>query len=428
MRMRNSVAPSWFTNPYFIALVLFLISFALRSAFLVYHSNPVAPYPIGDEGGYDAAAALFAEDRWLEETDGRAPMTSLLLSIGYRIFGFAPGFGRWVMVFIASLVSPALYASMRLLVPGNSIAPLLGGGFWCFYPPAIFIGSLIQSENPAPLFVLISVTTLVLAFRKESLGWMLFGGVTLAALALTRPQYLFLPFFLCIVHLAVSRWLDQKFRASFWAIGLLGFFLGLAPWASLNYVKNGKFMVVNSRGGLEVACSNSNLDHDMVRRGFYWGDPKIRAHLDSLPAEDRNRAGIRMAWDSITESPFLAARAVAYRARNFWTFRPSPVEHNMTRNDWLMLAPWAAMMGGLLLSFRYRSAAVDWLLFSVILFAFLMTLPFYSFPRIRFPVDALLVVRAAVAWSELALSRLDKLSPESRWRRWAQALGTPAGV
>lgn len=382
-------------------LAFFALSFALRAAFLVLVTNRNVPFPTGDEGGYDGFARRLLEEGVLAASDGRAPGVTLFLWLGYAVFGYSVGFGRWVCVALTSLGAPAVYALLRQVYRKSDVPALIAGLFWCVYPASIFWGTFIMSENPAPILAALAVLFCLRAMDNDSILMPTLSGLLFALFALTRPQYLYLPVFLMGILVVCRKVLTQRLRTRSAVILVAAYILGQVPWLMRNYAVYDRFMLSSPRGGKEIACSNCNLGDAMIQIGLYNEDPAILQHLGKFDAAKRNAEGVRLALASIREHPFLFANAVFHRALNFWSFRPNPAKPRYSRNDLILLPIWLVAGVLFLLSFRYRSMREDWVLLGVVAYAFLMALPFYSFYRFRFPVEPLILARAIPTGWEL---------------------------
>ena len=94
------------------------------------------------------------------------------------------------------------------------------------------------------------------------------------------------------------------------------------------------------------------------------------------------------------------ALVIGNRIKNFWSWRPDPYDERWTINDSIMLVFWVPVLIGLWISpFVVRLRGV-WPVFAVAGYSFLVVLPFWSTPRFRFPIDALLAILAV--WSYLS--------------------------
>ena len=112
---------------------------------------------------------------------------------------------------------------------------------------------------------------------------------------------------------------------------------------------------------------------------------------------------IKKITDHFKNRPSDYARVIGKRIKNFWSWRPDPYDEKWTRNDSIMFLFWIPVLVGLLGSVALVRWRQVWPVFAVVGYSFFIVLPFWSTPRFRFPVDALLVTIAV--WSYLKFSK-----------------------
>jgi hypothetical protein len=178
--------------------------------------------------------------------------------------------------------------------------------------------------------------------------------------------------------------------------------VALAPWTARNLQIHGVLMPVTSYGGIMFSSSNATLGHPVVQAGGYYHAPGIRGYLQSLPEAAWGSEGLRLGLERIRDHPGLFLEAVIHRGLNFWTPRPDPYDPQWTSNDLVMSLVWIPTLLLSAFSIVRIPWQIDWPLLALIVYTFLVTLPFWGTPRFRFPVDALILVRA-VAGAEALL-------------------------
>jgi len=165
----------------------------------------------------------------------------------------------------------------------------------------------------------------------------------------------------------------------------------------------------NTRGGWTLLISNGNLDAPMVKKGGYSRDEEYNlSELDPRPNKlvidnIRREMAVKRITDHLNNRLGDYALVIANRIKNFWSWRPDPYDEGWTRNDSVMFIFWAPVLLGLVASLFFVRWAQVWPVFAVTGYSFLVVLPFWSTPRFRFPIDALLVVIAV--WSYLNFSK-----------------------
>ena len=387
---------------------LFLVSFLTRALFGLYGIEIDRPFT-GDEGGFHWRAVKIL-DGSLGQRAQRAPLTSVAIAPAYSIFGASPEVGRWMMILISSLGAPLVF-SLGSRVSGHTFVGLVSGIYWAVYPPSIFYTTLVYTENLSAVLILSSLTCYFWAARSKKIIPALLTGLVWGCLALNRATFLLLPFFLMFITIVFGRSLTLNSRLTIrqWFATIVLFCLTLSPWVIHTYSLYETFMPHNTRGGWTLLISNGNLDAPMVKKGGYSREEEYEfSELDPRPSSLeldglRRTMAIERIVDHVKHRPEDFALVIGNRIMNFWSWRPDPYEGRWTRNDSIMFLFWTPVLVGLLMSLAVVRWRHVWLVYSVTGYSFLVVLPFWSTPRFRFPVDALLVVVAV--WSYFNFSR-----------------------
>jgi len=232
-------------------------------------------------------------------------------------------------------------------------------------------------------------------------------GLVWGCLALNRATYLLLPFFLLSFSIVFGRFLplSTRFTSRQWISAIALFCLTLTPWVIHTYSLYGTFMPHNTRGGSVLLVSNGNLDSPMVKKGGYskeeeYNLSKFNPELNKYQVDTLKREmAVQKITDHLMNRPGEYALVIGRRIKNFWSWRPDPYDEGWTRNDSVMFIFWVPVLLGLVASLFFVRWAQVWPVFAVTGYSFLVVLPFWSTPRFRFPVDALLVIIAV--WSYL---------------------------
>ena len=387
---------------------LFLLSFIARALFGVYGIEIDRPFT-GDEGGFHWRAVKILEGS-LGQRAHRAPLTAVAIVPAYSIFGATAEVGRWMMILISSLGAPLVFA-LGSKISGSKIVGLISGIYWAVYPPSIFYTSLIYTENLSAVLILLSLICYFWAARTEKIMPAFLTGLVWGCLALNRATYLLLPFFLLSFSIVFGRFLplSTRFTSRQWISAIALFCLTLTPWVIHTYSLYGTFMPHNTRGGWTLLISNGNLDAPMVKKGGYSRDEEYNlSELDPRPNKlvidnIRREMAVKRITDHLNNRLGDYALVIANRIKNFWSWRPDPYDEGWTRNDSVMFIFWAPVLLGLVASLFFVRWAQVWPVFAVTGYSFLVVLPFWSTPRFRFPIDALLVIIAV--WSYLNFSK-----------------------
>jgi hypothetical protein len=178
-------------------------------------------------------------------------------------------------------------------------------------------------------------------------------------------------------------------------VGLL-----IAPWTMRNYAVFDTFLPLNSNAGYAFfASSNPNLGTD-------WNNDRvvvpIPAELSGLNEAELDRALTRLAIGQVLASPERYVLLTLNKSLEFFKFWPSPDSGSISNlNRMLSFGLYLPfMLWGL-----WRSLGRRWRFLPLYLFVVVHTglhLLTWPSPRYRLPVDAVLMVMAAMAVLELA--------------------------
>ena len=394
-------------NPDFTAKMwigLFIASFLIRALFGIYGLDIDRPFA-GDEGGFHWRAVKILEGS-IGQRAHRAPLTAVAIVPAYSIFGATVEVGRWMMILISSLGAPLVF-SLGSKISGNQMVGSISGIYWAVYPPSIIYTAFVYTETLSAVLILSSVICYLWAARTEKIMPAFLTGLVWGCLALNRATFLLLPFFLMFSAIVFGRFLplSTRFTSRQWISAIALFCLTLTPWVIHTYSLYGTFMPHNTRGGFILLVSNGNLDSPMVKKGAYskeeeYNLSKFNPELNKYQVDTLKREmAVQKITDHLMNRPGEYALVIGRRIKNFWSWRPDPYDEGWTRNDSVMFIFWAPVLLGLVASLFFVRWAQVWPVFAVTGYSFLVVLPFWSTPRFRFPVDALLVIIAV--WSYL---------------------------
>jgi len=249
-------------------------------------------------------------------------------------------------------------------------------------------------ENMAALLSVVSLGAFLGTATKHALWLAMLTGFLWGLSTLNRPVHLLLPFALLSAQLILYRCLTCRWPWNCWLVGLMMVIITMTPWTIRNYHVHGSFMPTTSGMGWMMLMCNATLSHPNVQAGGYYKNPELVQRLEGHSEVERDQMGRQLAIEEIRRSWRVLPRAVISRALNFWTCRPDPFDSSWTRSDWIMLFIWVPVLILFVASFFTWSWSNDWPALVMILYAFIFTLPFWGTPRFRFPVDALIIMRA----------------------------------
>jgi len=212
------------------------------------------------------------------------------------------------------------------------------------------------------------------------------------------------------------------------ALLCLGFAVTLAPWVARNYeVTGGAFVPFTSMDGIVIAGSYNDLVYQQPFFQGQWANPVLvpaylqaagpdpnncDPHCEIARSQQMKQLGVHWALSHPTELPFL----VVYRMEALWTPASPLIEDGMSIwPAFATLYPLAVILlglGGMALLLARRR----WQALIPVLFAATVTLGaavFYGSPRMRAPMEPLLVACAAVALVWLFDRAYDRLTGSS---------------
>lgn len=272
-----------------------------------------------------------------EPTAFRPPGTSLTLLPAYLAFGRSWTAGRiWF-----ALLSTATVWIVALLgrAAFDERAGLLGAAWLAVYPGHFYYSMHFLSETPFSLWLALAALGVVLAAKRDSLGFALLAGASLALAALTRPQGL-----LCApIAWCAAPVIARGFRNIAWKrliLGSAGFALVLAPWIVRNHLVLGRASM-SSVGG----CT-------------FWG-----AHNERMTAHPEF-AG---AWIPVTELVDAEHPMVGDEFEiddQCWSYGKAWVAENKDAMPWLLwrkLVRSVSPFGGVPSPLAYWAFALTWI-------------------------------------------------------------------
>ena len=381
------------SNFYFL-FGLFFISIFVRLAFFYFFrgNNFVLT---GDEPAYYGyVESLFSGEGWSFEGTyaSRPPLTPLFIIPLCFILGLKPISGIFTIIILSSLVPPVLYSLTRKLYPGKLFLAQAMGILWVFYPLAIYYSSFILTETLTSLLVLLSVLFFIIAHEKQSVIWSLLTGVIWGLCALNRSSYLYFPFFLLIAYIILNRFTHIQIRWNKlqWLAGIFALILTISPWVYRNYTIFHLIIPTETRLGYGLFLCNHDLTNEKIQKGNCDRDIE---KIEAVKKMGENEIEIdkimkSMVLDEIKNNWRLLPGIVFNRAKNFWLW-----------GQFILYGVfWIPVLLLFVLSFWKIHIRDDWFVLAIIFYSFLTVLPFWGVPRFRFPVEALIILRAFVTF------------------------------
>lgn len=359
--------------------------------------------PVSDALDYHLMAIQLLETGTITHL-GRPPLFPALLAGVYGLFGPDPLAGRLFLSVIDTMTCGVIFLIGREMF-GNRV------GLWAAWASTGYImlfqwtGSLL-TEVPFTFFLCLFIWLAQRGLRTHSRVDFLVAGLFLGLATLTRPTTLmFLPFIPVWAWLAFpGRW-RLVLVPSALIVGIA--VLTLAPWTIRNYAATTHFIPVTVMGGQVMLGANNPRVLDEFAGGWI---PPLRSGLitqaDTVGRSPVERDALyqRKAMAFITANPLYFARLCVYKFKLFWHLNRASDPASL---QYLLVAAFAAV-GTVLNRRRWREIG---LLYFLPFFFTLSALIFWGDDRIRSPLEPVLLIFAATAWTWTA----DAV--KSRWAR-----------
>lgn len=393
-----------------LLIAILLAAVLIRMVVAVFMGDRVELLPgIHDQVSYDALARSLLAGRgysftapWYPFTPANTPTAHwsfiypLYLAGTYAVTGDHPLAARLVQGAVGgALICFLVYRIGRRVV--NESAGLIGAGLAAVYGYFIYYDVALMTETFFIVLVLLSLFLALELSERTTLPRWLGLGLALGLAALLRQTILlFVP-----VLLGWLLWEQRRARIRGWhfAIPVGVILLLIAPWTLRNYRVYQEFLLLNSNAGYALYASNNpGLETD-------WRNDRVVA---PVPAEftGRNEAQLDRALtqrgiEFILADPVRYLRLTLDKTLEYFRFWPSsassPISNLNRVLSFGLYLPF--MLSGLCLSFpRWRSFIPLYLFMVVHTGIHLLSWPS---PRYRLPVDAVLMIFAGVALSEL---------------------------
>lgn len=389
-------------------LILGVLALALRLAYFQLVIGGSSPLQ-GDEGVYHGIAVSYLNGQgWRDPVSGhqseRSPLLSAWLVVLYGAAGVNLSLARYTMLIGSALMVVALYAVVKLATRGREDVAVSAALLLAVYPPAWHWSWQVMTETPTALLALLGVAAFYLGARRGSPAWAAATGCLWGGLALCRLNYLPLLPAMWLGQQLLTRLtpLDVRWTGRQWGLSALVWLATLAPWVAHNYAAQGRFVPATTQLGQMMMICNGTLDHPFVQDGLYYKNPELTARMAQAESELAwNAMGMAIGSAEIRANWRLLPHAVLMRALNFWVQRPQAMDPGWSPSDLIMLVIWLPLLGLSIYSYRLWSWRHDWLAALIVLCVFGTILPFWGGPRFRFPVDALIIGRAAIPLASL---------------------------
>lgn len=412
-------------NDHWLLLIL-LISIVVRVGVALYLGDVVdAPPLLTDQRSYHALGVRLLEGHgfsfdqpWYPFTPANMPtahwsfLYSLFVAAIYAVFGAHPLAVRLWQAVLGGLLLPWMVFRLarRVVPPSPDLAtvPLIAAAIAAIYGYFILYAATLMTETFYIVTLLwslgvgLNIGSRLRSGKEISTALTLQLGLSLGLAALLRQSILpWVPVF-CL-WLLWQAWLGKRLIPAMRTFAVVGLILLICilPWTYRNHQVYGRFLLLNSNAGYAMFSAQhpmhgvnfSEFDAAPLPAGW-WG--RSEAELD----RDLMQLGIQFVLDD----PIRYARLSLSRVRAFFEFWPTPdtsLLHNVGRiGSFGLILPF--ILYGLYLTTRNSQLVTRNL--PIFLFAAFYTLLHvltWAMVRYRLPVDAVLIVIAAVAVLEL---------------------------
>jgi hypothetical protein len=435
-------------------VIVLLVAVALRVSAAFVLGNQVGALPgTADQVSYHHLAMRVAdghgfsfETAWWPRTAAGAPtahwsyLYTLYLAGVYALAGPNPLVARLIQAVVVGLLHPYLaYRLARLLVPADAkrSVPLLAAGLTAVYPYFIYYAATLMTEPAYIAAVLASLVIVVrLSQQAEKTGGI--GPALLLGLALTAAVLLRQLFILLVPFLWLWLWLAgrEARRAMVRTVLVSGGMLGLvlAITATYNYSRFNRFVLLNTNAGFAFYWAN----HPVYGDRFVSASDMDGAYGSLIPSELRHldeasldQELLRRGVGFVLDDPGRYVRLSLSRIPHYFKFWPDPSSSllsNVVRvGSFGVLLPFIlyGLIRPLAGAVRHRdtgwpgqSAAALVLIYGFIGAYTLVHLLSWAQIRYRLPVDAVLLVFAALAIADV-INLADRVAKATATRRAA---------
>ncbi len=423
-------------------IIILALSVALRVAVALFLGNSVVALPgTADQVSYHNLAlrvlgghGFSFGEAWWPVTGANEPtahwsfLYTLYLSAVYFVFGPHPLAARLIQAVAIGLLHPYLAYRLAGLVfraehwpeRVRENIPLLAAGITAVYVYFVYYTVTLMTEA---FFIpgLLACLTLLIALSKQIAGsgyWKqaIWFGLALSATVLLRQLFLLIiPFLLLWLWVAGYQrgLLKRGVASSVVALGILA--LSILPFTIYNASRFDRFVLLNTNAGYAFFWANHPIYGTQFIDAADMGDtyqklvPAELRHLDEA-ALDQELLSIGIQF--VQDDPVRYAKLSLSRIPSYFKFWPdsrSGLMSNVSRvASFALFLPF--MVAGLLASIvkvsNRRKDGTHWwmpliLLYLVLFIYTAIHILTWAQIRYRMPIDAILVVFAALAFGEL---------------------------
>lgn len=374
-------------------LLISIIALILRFLNLILLEGISTPF-IEDSLTYYKIANFADENGILNwQSHERPPLISLIIIPLIKIF---PEFLTIILIkvfmILISTINCVIIYILAFEISKNDRIALISGLIFSFYPFSIFLSGRLLTENLASLLISLICFFSIKFFKNENIKSLVTISFLLGLLSLTRSSYYYFPFFLIIIFFFYKTTIMKKLSFILIIFGI--FFTTLSPWIIKNYIQLNEFVPTTTRLGVGLWYSNNDFSDPVIKKGGYnkgtfnyKKEIEFTKNLDPIKQSDYLK---KKALTEIKKNKIEFLKACVFRFINFFNPKPNPYK-NFAFKDLFMIfyfTPFLILFFVGLIKQNYNFNKV--ILISVIFYTLLVHLPFYGYPRFRFPIDSLI--------------------------------------
>lgn len=378
-----------------LCAVIIVLSVALRLGFVATLEDDLY-WP--DPQYYDLVAWKIASGEPLGDSIMRAPFQAFVMAIPYAVAGHSYQAAYVFQAFLGGLI-PLLLFLIGTRLKGYGVG-LVAAFLSAVYPYYVYISGALYATQTTTILLLLVVYLAVRANQTKNLLVLVFQGLALGTLVLTRSM--------ALVLVPVSflwTWPKRGFGKAL-IVGLVAV-ATVAPWTARNYRETGEFIPVSVGGGREflLGVAPGATGSSQSRTPLPQEVDQVRPTMGKMEW-DRYcfRAGLGYAW----AEPGRFLRLYVGKFLNLYRFYPMTMTSNTftgSRTTWISMLTYGpvlllALAGVWIERRRWRVYVPP--LAAVAVFS-LVYPAFTTCVRYRLPIDAYLILFAAVAIGALAL-------------------------
>ena len=351
---------------------------------------------IEDSKDYYEISKIFLKDGFFNDSiPKRPPLLSIIIVPFLSFFSEIKSivFIKVLMLVLSSSTCLVIYLICIQLSLKKKIS-LLISLIYTFYPFSIFFSSRLLTENLASFLVSMSIFVFIIFLERKKIILLIITSIILGMLTLTRSSFYYFPIIFILTIFIYNFPYKLKFLYS--VLIILVFYLTLSPWIYKNYKSYNHFIPTTIRLGYGLWLSNNDFNSKIIQKGGYERTIKFENEIINSskmhPIEKSNYLK-KKALDEISENKTIFIKTLFNRFVMMIHFKPNPYQkYKMT--DYLMMVFWMPILILFFFSIWQNLNRKNIVIYLSIFYVIFVHLPFFGFPRFRYPVDCMIFLLA----------------------------------